>query len=119
MSEPRTTIDLIGELDIEAQKFLGCALMVNFKSTTELVFSGAENRLALLDDAVKRGGEPVAMLACGRLAEGEIGVYARPLREFVDAPGIDIYLGKLTRNFAANLAENLSALEAAGDGRTN
>lgn len=61
--EERATIDLIEELDREAQRFTDAVLVVGFEGRSELIAASEDDRLERLDAAVEEGGLPFCLLA--------------------------------------------------------
>jgi hypothetical protein len=58
----RTPIDLIRELDADAKKFSKVLLLVDVHGKRILIANVDANRLPLLEDAIRDGGEPVGMI---------------------------------------------------------
>ena len=58
----RTPIELIRELDADAKKFSKVLLLVDVHGTRILIANEDGNRLPLLEDAIRDGGEPVGMI---------------------------------------------------------
>ena len=57
----RSTLDLIEELEMEADRATIAALAVGFESTTIFVISDQPDRQELLDEAVSNGGVPIGL----------------------------------------------------------
>jgi hypothetical protein len=81
--EPRTTLDLIEELDAEAPKFTHVLLVVGFEHTTIFVMNGDANRLAVLNDAIEAGGNPTGLIGL-KLHNGQATFYSRVLQEYAE-----------------------------------
>ena len=58
----RSTLDLIEELEMEADKATIAALAVGFESTTIFVISDQPDRQELLNEAVSNGGVPIGLV---------------------------------------------------------
>jgi hypothetical protein len=93
----RTTIDLIHELEAEAQRFTGVAL-AGFDKTTTFIFADDPKRLGKLNEAVEAGGQPVGMLAFN-LEDGghRLQLFSRPIAECTEMPMVQNYLNSLTQ----------------------
>jgi hypothetical protein len=98
----RTTVDLIQELNEEANKFFTCALVVGFESTTTFVFSHQENQLERLNDAITHGGEPVGLIGCVK-GEGKLTLCSKALLEYAGEEWVGNYLTKLLQTVATLL----------------
>jgi hypothetical protein len=62
--QPRTSVDLINELETEGSHYTKVALAVGFENTTRFIFSGADDNLPKLNAMMLEGGEPVGFLVC-------------------------------------------------------
>jgi hypothetical protein len=58
----RTPIELIRELDADAKKFSKVLLLVDVHGKRIVIANVDGNRLSLLEDAIRDGGEPVGMI---------------------------------------------------------
>ncbi len=87
----RTTRDLIRELCTEAQRQESAALVVAFRSHTDLVYFADPNPLTRLNQLLQSGGRPVGILAYRSVA-GETRWSVRPLQECADEPWVSSYL---------------------------
>jgi hypothetical protein len=103
----RSTMDLIEELENEAQKFRQeavatgrqslVALAVGFENRTVFVYDSEgdkQSKLAKLNEAVAGGGEPIGMIAI-IYARREGTFYSRLLAEYAHEPQLHSYLKKL------------------------
>jgi hypothetical protein len=106
----RSTIDLIQELDTEAEKFWVCVIAVGFEQSTTIIAHSQENRLELLDEAVAQGGEPVGMLAVLKEPGTEPGTgtltfCTKVFDEHAQEQQASEYLSKLLYRLAESLGE--------------
>jgi hypothetical protein len=58
----RTPIELIRQLDADAKKFSKVLLLIDVHGKRILIANEDGNRLPLLEDAIRDGGEPVGMI---------------------------------------------------------
>lgn len=98
--QPRSTADLIRELEAEAEFCTTVALAVGFENTTLFVFSGANDNLKTLNDMVLAGGEPIGLLRYHSHEDGHVTIACRTLEEYAVEPWAQDYLESLTRKFA-------------------
>lgn len=79
----RTTADLIAELDTNASSYDKAALIVGFESSTIYIEADNPKRLALLNEAVENGGEPVGWYGidhdAGKIEMGLLDEHAEDL----------------------------------------
>ncbi len=98
MSQARTTVDLIRELEAEAAHYTAVVLAVGFEHTTLFIFSGVEDNLKKLGEMILEGGEPVGFLAYNADGDGRLTFKCRTLEEYADEPWAEEYLEHLTRS---------------------
>jgi hypothetical protein len=98
----RTTVDLIEELDTEADNFTMAALVVGFENTTMYVFSTEADRLDRLDELVRNGGEPIGMFGID-MHHGLLSVHHRTLDECASESWAERYLEGLLDGFKDGL----------------
>jgi hypothetical protein len=91
IQSPRTTVDLIEELDREAPRFNELLLAVGFENTTIFVCASDANRLQTLNAAVAVGGEPVGFVGF-TIAGSRVCFYRRPLEEFAEEDWVKAWL---------------------------
>ena len=70
----RSTVDLIQELETESAQHFSCVLPVAFENTSIMIIATDENRLQLLNDAVRQGGIPVGLVVTDKVIEEGKGV---------------------------------------------
>jgi hypothetical protein len=98
--QPRSTEDLIRELETEATTCMTAALAVGFENTTLFLFSGGgDDNLTKLNDMILAGGEPVGLLKYSQEPTSRITVACRTLAEYADELWAHDYLESLTRAF--------------------
>lgn len=61
-AEPRSTLDLIHELEAEAKHFTHCFLVVGFEKHNERVFATRTDRLEQLNELIEQGGIPLGFI---------------------------------------------------------
>lgn len=91
----RSTIDLIEELQSEAEGAVTAALIVGFESTTLFLEAGEKNALMTLNEMIRSGGEPVGIMRAIRDGLGT-AVTFRPLPEYSEDEHIQGFLRKLS-----------------------
>jgi hypothetical protein len=74
MKMGRSTVELIEELDHNAQGYRVAMLIVGFENTTVFIKSDDPNRLAVLNEAVTNDGEPVGWVRFGYDSAGKGGI---------------------------------------------
>lgn len=106
---PRTTADLINELEAEAAHHTEVALAVGFENTSLFIISGEDHNLSNLNEMVTEGGEPVGFLAYDSDGNGHLTFKCRPLKEYADEPRVQDYLEKLTDSFLDLVRRHVAA----------
>jgi len=110
----RSTVDLIQELDAEAQKFWFCSIVVGFETSTIFVAGNQEDRLQMLNEAVEQGGEPIGLIAVIKtipeksFADAQTETLTLSLKvfqEYAHEEWAEKYLGKLLERFAQGLGK--------------
>jgi|SRR5688572_7311276 len=95
----RTTIQLINELQREAEGAIGCFLVVGFENTTLFIEADETAAIEKLDGMVGMGGHPVGLIRMWNCGLHEMGIEVRTLEECKDDPEIESYLEKLAEEF--------------------
>src|SRR5712664_3071820 len=110
-NHPRTTADIVAELDAEARSghWQLFALAVAFPENTELLFAHDSEKRVKLDRLVQRGGLPVGWVALSR-AEGRkrkkrSSVAMRAFAEFEEDEPICDYLEVIAAELVRSLEE--------------
>jgi hypothetical protein len=98
----RTTIELIDELQREAEGALACFLVVGFESSTLFVASNELDALGKLNGMVEMGGHPVGLIRMVKGRPQELKVEVRSLDESKDDPEVESYLERLAEQFIQN-----------------
>jgi hypothetical protein len=101
----RTTIELIDDLQREAEGALGCFLVVGFENTTLFVASNEPDALGKLNGMVEMGGHPVGMLRMLRGRPHELRIEVRSLDECKNDSEVESYLERLAEQFIQNAAD--------------
>lgn len=91
---PRTTWDLIEELQERAEGLTAVSLAIGFEATTEFVFAheAPAEALAKLNAAIARGGEPMGFIGFRQEAPGHGGVLIEPVAEHAEEEWVEKYL---------------------------
>ena len=102
----RTTSELIGELEREAQSFSQIALVVGFQERAQFLWysdGDKSEKVDKLNHLIQEGGEPIGLV--GVNIAGDIGsFYLRPLQEYETDETTLAYLKKLGSIVARALA---------------
>ena len=101
LQQPRSTVDLINELEAEAKSCATVGLAVGFEHRTLFIFSGGANNLENLNAMVNDGGQPVGFIRYDSDGKGHIAIAYRLLQECADDPWMKKYLEGLTREFVS------------------
>jgi len=94
----RTTVELILELEHNAEGYEKAALIVGFENTTVFIEVDNPRRLELLNEAIKQGGEPVGWY---RFRAGDLQL--GPLQEYENEDWAHKYLETLFKVVRAGL----------------
>jgi len=98
----RTTIELIDELQRDAELALGCFLVVGFEKTTLFVAANEPDALGKLNGMVEMGGRPVGLIRMVKTRPQELRIEVRSLDECKDDLEIESYLEGLAEQFVQN-----------------
>jgi hypothetical protein len=98
----RTTIELIDELQREAEGALACFLVVGFENTTLFVASNESDALGKLNGIVETGGHPVGLIRMVKGRPQELRIEVRSLDESKNDPDVESYLERLAEQFVQN-----------------
>ncbi len=103
----RTAEELIQELDRQASKYKICTLVVALESSVVFIFTDQKDRLERLNESIKKGGEPVGMIASIKsdtsTREERLYLCTHVFKEYSDQLGGEIYLTRLLEKFATFL----------------
>jgi hypothetical protein len=95
----RSTLDLINELENEAENFIIVAIAVGFERETKFVFHkpGEQQQIMeQLNEAIQKGGEPIGLVGIRQdQATKSRTFYTRPLAEFQGEAWVEKYLDSL------------------------
>src|SRR5688572_5457768 len=80
----RTTIELIDELQREAEGTVGCFLVVGFENTTLFVASNEPDAIEKLNGMIEMGGHPVGLFRMVKGRPQELRIEVRSLDECND-----------------------------------
>jgi hypothetical protein len=96
LNQPRTSAELIAELESESPNFDAVCIAVAFEENAEVIFANDANHLEKLNAALARAGKAIGLI--GIRKEGQVlTLSSRPFRE---------YKGKhWAREFLANLSD--------------
>jgi hypothetical protein len=97
--QPRSTADVIAELDEEAKSHRGTMLLVSFDGTTMTISADDPNRLQVLKEFVQQGGEPMGFVYFDE--DGSIA--ARLIREHAADEGAHEYLKRYMKTLAESV----------------
>ena len=98
----RTTIQLLDELQREAEGTLGCFLVIDFEKTTLFVASNEPDALGKLNGMVEMGGHPVGLFRMVRGRPQELRIEVRSLDESKNDSEVESYLERLAEKFIQN-----------------
>jgi hypothetical protein len=91
---PRSTPDLIVELQVRAAALTLAAIAVAYPDGTQFVFASDEDPLGTLNALVAAGGHPIGLVGA-RLGGGRVEYAAHPFVEYQDHPRAVAYLQTL------------------------
>ncbi len=111
----RTTTELIEELHGEAPKFSLVQLVVGHEQSSTFIQADDPDGLNKLDDAVRRGGEPVGFV--GAIIEPEPGglrrvrIYCRTLDEHSNKEWAKFFLNRVAEEKGRAISNAVHTLE--------
>jgi len=91
---PRSTPELIVELQVRARALALAAIAVVNSDTTEFVFAVDDDPLGKLNALVRAGGHPIGIVGA-RIERGTVEFHPEPFVEFQDNPEALAYLQSL------------------------
>ena len=109
MDAMRSTVDLINELQQEAQGSLLTALVVGSERATTYVWAADEMALEILNHAVRNGGNPVGYVTINRDANN-VNIGCWPLAEHAGNEEVEASLKELAVGLFFRFSELNSAL---------
>lgn len=106
---PRTTPELIVELQGRAAGLTAAAIAVVRSDATQFVFATAEDPLGALNGLVASGGHPIGVVGA-RIAGGAVEYSAHPFIEYEDNPRAAAYLQTLRVPFLTLLCAHVDRM---------
>jgi hypothetical protein len=106
---PRSTPELIVELQVRATAFILAAIAVVNHDLTQFVFAIDEDPLSKLNTLIGAGGHPIGLVGI-RIAGGIIEYHSRPFVEYQDNPRAVAYLQTLRAPFLALLRTHIDRM---------
>lgn len=100
----RTTIEIIDELQRDADGAFGCFLVIGFENTTLFVAANEPDALSKLNGMVETGGQPVGLIRIVKGRPHELKIEVRAFDEHKDDLEIEGYLERLAEQFTRNAA---------------
>lgn len=112
-TRPRTTAELIAGLEAEAEagNFDVVCLAVGFEETAILIYSNQPDRLAALNSAIERGGEPIGFIAVQK--QGSVGwsIGSKLLAEYKGEQWAREFIERLADSCGRTLSGRISQLK--------
>ena len=99
-----TTIEIIEELQRDADGAFGCFLVVGFENTTLFVAANEPEALNKLNGMVETGGQPLGLIRMVKGRPHELRIEVRAFDEYRDDLEIEGYLKRLAEQLTQNAA---------------
>jgi hypothetical protein len=106
---PRTTPDLIVELQVQAAALTVAAIAVVHHDVTQFVFASDDDPLGTLNALIDAGGHPIGLVGA-RIGGGTVEYSAHPFVEYQDHPTAVAYLQTLRAPFLALLRTHVNRM---------
>jgi hypothetical protein len=106
---PRTTPDLIVELQVQATTLTLAAIAVAQPDVTRFVFASDDDPLGTLNALIDAGGHPIGLVGA-RVGGGRVEYYTHPFAEYQDHPRAVAYLQTLRIPFLTLLRTHVERL---------
>jgi hypothetical protein len=106
---PRSTPDLIVELQVRARGLTLAAIAVVHHDVTHFVFASDDDPLGTLNALIDAGGHPIGLVGA-RLGGGSIAYSAAPFVEYQDHPAAVAYLQTLRGPFLTLLRTHVDRM---------
>ena len=106
---PRSTFDLIVELQVRAIGLTLAAIAVVNHDVTHFVFAVDEDPLGKLNRLIGAGGHPIGLVSA-RIGNGTVEYHAQPFVEYQDSPRALAYLQTLRVPFLTLLRTHVDRM---------
>jgi hypothetical protein len=106
---PRTTPDLIAELQVLATTLTLAAIAVAQPDVTRFVFASDDDPLGTLNALIGAGGHPIGLVGA-QVGGGRVEYYTHPFAEYQDHPRAVAYLQTLRIPFLTLLRTHVDRL---------
>jgi hypothetical protein len=100
----RTTLEIIDELQRDADGAFGCFLVVGFENTTLFVAANEPDALSKLNGMVETGGDPIGLIRVVKAGPHELRIEVRAFDEYKDDFEIEGYLERLAEQLTQKAA---------------